>query len=80
MQRRSSAPSDQPAVAGGTNDKAHIGISPEKVTSVGRGGCCCTTLASVAQRIEHRFRCPEVASSILVWQGHLLFKLDSRAC
>lgn len=35
---RAEAPSDQPAVAGGTKDKARTGISPEKVTSAGRGG------------------------------------------
>lgn len=36
--RRVAAPGNQPAVAGGTKDKARTGISPEKVTSAGRGG------------------------------------------
>lgn len=61
--RRVAAPGDQPAVAGGTKDKAHTGISPQKVTSVGRGGHSSATFAPVAQWIERRYRIPVVACS-----------------
>lgn len=50
--RRATAPSNQPAVAGGAEDKARIGVAPEKATNTGRGGRCLPpatwTLAAVS--------------------------------
>lgn len=75
--RKVSAPSNQPAVAGGAKEKGREGVAREKATDTARGGRCCIALAPVAQWIVRRFRSPEVASSILAGALSFLLELPS---
>lgn len=76
MRRRDEAPSFQPAEAGGVQDKARIGESPEKVTNAGRGGHYCSTSAPVAQMDRALVSYPG-GLPVRVWPGALLFKWTS---
>lgn len=74
--RRDEAPSNQPAVAGGGQTKAHAGCGFGKTANMGRGGHCRSTFAPVAQMDRALVSYPG-GLPVRVWPGALFVNWTS---